>query len=101
MMYIVVPEVLSDFEWDQTKSDRNRLERDLPFDVAMAMFDGPTLEQPDLRRDYGEVRMRAIGKACGLILHCVYTDRKDARRIISLRPADRRERDDYRKAFQN
>jgi uncharacterized DUF497 family protein len=65
------------------------------------MSDGPTLEQPDVRRDYGEVRMRAIGKAYVLISHCVYTDRKGARRIISLRPADRRARDDYRKALRN
>jgi uncharacterized protein len=100
-MYIVVPEVERDFEWDQTKSDRNRLERNLPFDLAILLFKAPTRERPDLRRDYGEVRMKAIGIAGGLILHCVYTDRVLVRRIISLRRAKRKERDDHRSAFNN
>jgi uncharacterized DUF497 family protein len=98
---MIIPPVPRDYEWDQTKSDRNSLERDLPFDIAVKMFDGPTLEQPDNRRDYGEVRMKAVGKAYGLILHCVYTDRDGARRIISLRPANRSERDGFRKTFEN
>lgn len=93
MTYIVVPETEKDFEWNQRKSDRNRLERDLPFDLATVLFSRPTLQRPDLRRDYGEVRMLAIGMARGMILHCVYTDRGLARRIISLRPANRRECD--------
>jgi uncharacterized DUF497 family protein len=98
---MIVAEVKRDFEWDQAKSDRNRLERRLPFDLAIALFDGPTLEQPDIRQDYREVRMMAIGMAHGLIMHCVYTDRNGVRRIVSLRPANRRERDAYRAAFKN
>ena len=43
--------------------------------------------------------MLAIGMARGMILLCVYTDRGPVRRIISLRPANRKERDDYREAF--
>jgi uncharacterized DUF497 family protein len=101
LTYILVPEVDGDFEWDQTKSEWNRLERGLPFDLAILLFDGPTLERRDDRRDYGEVRVRAIGHVGGVIPHCVYTDRGLARRIISLRHANRRERDAYRAAFQN
>ena len=86
------------FEWDQAKSDRNLAERGLPFDLAMAMFDGPTLEMVDAQRDYGEMRVKAIGVVRGLCLVCVYTDRPDCRRIISLRLANRRERDGYRAA---
>jgi hypothetical protein len=92
---------ITTFEWDPAKSDHNTEERNLPFDLAMALFDGPTLELPDSRTDYGELRIRAIGKAYGLVLHCVYTDRDDTRRIISLRLANRRERDAYRAAFEN
>ena len=40
--------------------------------------------------------MQAIGMVGGLILLCVYTDRGTVRRIISLRHANRRERDAYR-----
>jgi hypothetical protein len=101
MTYILVPEVDRDFEWDQWKSDRNRLERALPFDLAVLLFNGPTLERRDARQDYGELRVLAIGHAGGLILHCVYTDSGPVRRVISLRPANRRECDAYRAAFQN
>jgi uncharacterized DUF497 family protein len=101
LTYIVVPEIDRDFEWDQRKSDRNVLERALPFDLAVLLFNGPTLERRDVRWDYGEPRVLAIGRAGGVILHCVYTDRGPVRRVISLRRANRRERDVYRAAFQN
>jgi len=47
---------------------------------------------PDDRRDYGEARVRAIGEVDGVVLHVVFTDRGDVRRIISARLADRKER---------
>lgn len=84
------------YEWDQAKSMRNARARGLPFEIAVALFEGRTLEQPDLRRDYGELRVRALGQVNDVILVCIYTDRgHDVRRIISLRPAKRRERDAY------
>jgi uncharacterized DUF497 family protein len=87
------------FEWDAAKSRRNFLERGLPFEFAIPMFDGPTLELSDDRRDYGEPRILAIGMVDGRALACVYTDRDGARRIISLRMASREERDGYRAAY--
>ena len=88
------------FEWDEAKSRANARDRLLPFDLGVAMFDGMTLEAVDERRDYGERRIRALGAVRALCLVCVYTDREDIRRIISLRMANRRERDDYRKALE-
>jgi uncharacterized protein len=88
------------FEWDVAKSLANARTRGLAFEIAMALFDGPTLESPDRRREYGERRIKAIGRAAGQILVCVYTDRSGARRIISLRAANRRERDAYRAAHK-
>jgi uncharacterized protein len=88
------------FEWDEAKSLVNARMRGPPFEIAMALFDGPTLESPDRRRDYGERRIKAIGRAAGQILVCVYSDRGAARRIISLRVANRRERDAYRAAHK-
>ena len=85
------------FEWDSAKSAENARERGLPFEIAMALFDGPTLEYPDRRHDYGESRVKAIGEVDGHILVCVYTDRGAVRRIISLRVASRKERHAYRK----
>jgi hypothetical protein len=88
-----------DFEWDGSKSERNRLARGLPFDLAVVLFDSPTAEWVDERRDYGETRMLAIGVVGDLVLLCIYTDRGPVRRIISLRRANRRERDAYRARF--
>lgn len=87
------------FEWDEAKSLRNLADRRLPFDAAVAMFDGSTLEAIDARRDYGELRVKAIGAVRGICLVCVYTDRESVRRIISLRAANRKERDEYRAAY--
>lgn len=63
------------------------------------LFDGAVLALRDIRRDYGETRVQAIGEVGGMILLCVYTDRAAARRIISLRRANRRERHAYRATF--
>ncbi len=87
------------FEWDDAKSAANAQARGLPFDIAMALFDGPTLESADRRRNYGEVRIKAIGSVSSHVLVCVYTDRPGVRRIISLRVADRKERNAYRQAY--
>ena len=80
------------FDWDPTKHARNLTERGFGFDVAALIFEGPTIEHPDDRHDYREPRIRTIGAVDGLILHVVYTDRNDIRRIISARPATRKER---------
>ena len=84
------------FEWDDAKSRRNVVERGLPFEAAVVIFDGPTLEIADTRLDYGEDRIKAIGAVRGVCLVCVFTNRGDVRRIISLRLANRKERHDYR-----
>jgi len=68
------------FEWDQAKSLWTLRERGFGFDYAARVFLGPTLENPDTRQNYGE------------ILFVVYTDRRNARHIISARLASRKER---------
>ena len=80
------------FEWDEAKSQRNLNERGFGFEYAARVFLGPTLERPDNRREYGEVRIQAIGRVIDDILFVVYTDRGDARHIISARLASRKER---------
>ena len=89
------------FEWDPAKSAKNARERGLPFDVAMAIFDSPTLEAPDERYEYGESRIKALGIVRNVVLVCVYNDRGPVRRIISLRVANRKERNAYRAAFKS
>lgn len=81
------------FDWDPAKDERNRQERGFGFDFASLIFERDTIEWPDDRRDYGEARVRTIGEADGVLLHVVFTDRGDVRRVISARLADRKERD--------
>ena len=80
------------FEWDEAKSRRNLNERGFGFEYAARIFSGSTLEKPDNRREYGEVRIQAIGRVINDILFVVYTDRSDAHHIISARLASRKER---------
>ena len=94
------------FSWDARKSVGNLRERGFDFAFATLIFDGPTLEKEDRRRDYGERRVIALGEADGIGLAVVYTDRVDGggadslRRIISARVSNRRERQAYRQAIQ-
>jgi uncharacterized DUF497 family protein len=62
------------------------------FEYAARIFLGPTLERRDDRREYGEIRVHAIGQVSDDILFVVYTDRDDIRHIISARLANRKER---------
>jgi uncharacterized protein len=80
------------FEWDEAKSLRTFRERGFGFDSAAGIFGDLTLEKRDDRRDYGEIRMHAIGRIGNDILFVVYTDRDDVRHIISARLASRKER---------
>ena len=93
------------FEWDRTKSERNFEERGFDFEFATLIFEGPTLEVVDRRRDYGERRMIAIGLADGIHLTVVYTGRLNARgqvtrRTISARRSSRHERTIYQEASE-
>lgn len=93
------------FEWDAAKSDVNLRERGFDFEFASLIFDGPTFEVEDRRKDYGEHRIVAIGAADGIHLTVVYTDRQEAegqilRRIISAHRSNRRERARYQKAIK-
>ncbi len=94
------------FGWDPHKSEQNLLERGFDFEFATLIFDGPTVERTDSRRNYGEHRVIAVGIAQGIALTVVYTDRAGIggeviRRIISARQSDRRERAAYKKAVQS
>jgi len=90
------------FSWDARKSNRNLRERGFDFEFATQIFDASTLERVDSRRDYGERRVIALGRAQGIVLTVVYTDRAEAgeinRRIISARKSNRSEREEYKKA---
>ena len=84
------------FDWDVAKSDRNLAARGFGFDLAVLIFEGRTIEWRDERQDYEEVRVRAVGQVNDAVLHVVFTDRDNVRRIISARLASRKERSRWR-----
>jgi uncharacterized DUF497 family protein len=59
------------FEWDEAKSRRNLNERGFGFEYAARIFLSPTLERLDNRREYGEVRIQAIGRVIDDILSSI------------------------------
>lgn len=84
--------------FDPQKNERNLRERGLSFEMV-ANFDFATaLYQLDTRKDYGEIRTRAIGYIGDTLYALVFTRRGGALRVISLRKASRRERKGYEKA---
>jgi uncharacterized protein len=93
------------FEWDDAKSEANFRERGFDFAFATLIFDDPTFQVEDRRRDYGERRVVAIGVADNVHLTVVFTDRQSTqgevlRRIISAHRSNRRERTIYEKAIK-
>lgn len=103
-VYIHVHIPIIRFSWDPHKSARNFTERGFDFAFASQIFIGPTLERPDLRHDYGEVRRIAMGRVASVTLTVIFTDRfaddgVPERRIISARVSTRRERKVYDQAY--
>jgi len=81
------------FEWDESKSQRNRRERGFSFERAALIFQGPIIEWCDIREDWGETRIVAVGSVEDDILAVIYTERGELRRIISARKARKKERE--------
>ena len=89
------------FEWDRAKSVANLSKHGVSFETASRIFEGPVLTAIDARLDYGEVREISIGAVGGAaIVTVVHTDRNGVTRIISARPAKRRERRLYAEALR-
>ena len=85
------------FEWGDGKHAANVAARGIGIDAGALIFAGPVIEWLDERRAYGEVRVRAVGMAEGVVLHVVTTDREDVRRIIPVRKASRKEREAWQR----
>jgi uncharacterized DUF497 family protein len=83
-------------EWDDAKNAANLTKHDLPLIAAVAIFYDPDwVERPSAHLITNERRFVAIGQVRGRLLACVYVWRGEMRRIISLRPASRKERRVY------
>ena len=80
-----------EIEFDQAKSEKNRLERDLPFDLVATFEWDSAVVWPDFRHEYGETRFCAIGYIGARLYHLAFTTRGESVRVISLRKANKRE----------
>lgn len=90
-----------EFEWDESKAAANLKKHGVSFEEAKTVFDDPlALIFDDKAHSIDEQREIIIiighSRKNQLLLTC-FTERSNAIRIISARPATRREREDYEK----
>ena len=81
--------------FDPRKRDWTLRERGLDFAEADLVFEGTTIDIPDLRQDYGELRIKTVGYLRGRMVVIIWTQRGDARHVISMRKANDREQAKY------
>lgn len=82
-------------EFDPAKRDWTLRERGLDFADAGEIFEGFTLSFEDDREDYGELRIVTFGVMKRRVVACIWRERGGNRRIISLRKAEKDEREIY------
>jgi len=86
--------------FDPGKRALTLAERGLDFEDAADLFRGDTLDFPDDRQDYGELRMITVGHLRGRMMIVVWTPRGNARHVISMRKANAREKARFGKRFE-
>ena len=85
-----------EFEWDEPKNQANIRKHGVSFETASRIFDRSVLTRRDHRKDYGEARYVSIGELDnGALVVVAHTDRAGSTRLISARPASRKERHAY------
>jgi uncharacterized protein len=78
--------------FDPAKRDATWRDRGLDFLDAADVFAGRRFEFPDKRFDYGEVRNVTVGYLRDRMMIVVWTERGEARHVISMRKANGREK---------
>ena len=82
-------------EFDSTKRDKTLAERGLDFVRAEEVFSGLHFTGQDTRQDYDEDRFITVGLLDARLVVLIWTPRGEARRIISMRKANDREKAFY------
>ena len=86
-------------EFDEAKRAETIRVRGMDMARAADVFAGATLTLEDDRQAYGEVRFITIGFLDTAMVVLVWTPRRDACRVISIRKANERERRLYGPRF--
>jgi uncharacterized DUF497 family protein len=85
-------------EFDPVKSEKNSVERGLPFNMIDAFEWASALMAEDIRKVYPERRFEAIGFIDGRLHVVLFAFMHDRIRVISFRKANKREIARYEKA---
>jgi uncharacterized protein len=83
------------FVWDDGKRTANLSKHGVDFAIVERFEFDSAVAVIDDRRDYGEVRYRALGLIDGRLHALVFTARGGQTRVISLRRANDREKQNY------
>jgi uncharacterized protein len=83
--------------FDPAKRDLTLGYRGLDFARAAEVFAGRTATIVDRRRDYGEIRFITAGHLDGRLVVMVWTQRGEARHIISMRHCHAKEEEIWRR----
>ena len=78
-------------EFDSAKDVANQTKHGVSLSVAGELDWEAALVWIDDRFEYGETRMIALAPKTGILYYVAFVDRGEARRVISLRRANRRE----------
>lgn len=81
--------------FDPRKDRLNFKKHGLSLADAVSIFDDFRIDDEDDREDYGETRYVTLGRIGRKIVVCVWAPRGDIARIISLRKAEKDEREIY------
>ena len=87
------------FEWDPRKAEANCRKHGIDFEDAKRVFFDPLRRTGIEGNDHGEIRWRTVGEIDRVVFVVSHTIREEGEieviRIISARPASRRERREY------
>jgi uncharacterized DUF497 family protein len=86
-----------DITYDQAKNERNIRERGLSFERAVEFDFATAVVEIDRRRDYGEIRVVAVGYLDSRLHVLCYVETQTGIRVISFRRANSRETKRYAK----
>ena len=84
-----------DFGWDEAKRAANLAKHGVDFAEAEGFDWSAALVRADLRTDYGEVRLVAMAPVGDRLHVLVFTIRRRALRVISLRRASTKDLERY------
>ena len=88
------------FVWDAEKAEKNFKKHKVKFETAAEVFlDEFLIEDYDEFHSDDEDRIKIIGKVENILV-VIYTERGDRNRIISARPANKKEREKYYEPYR-